>query len=53
VDAALQFVTVVTYVGGVFSLGGGRALLLALLWNAWSVVDAFRHERDAAASSAT
>ncbi|MBI2407164.1 MAG: hypothetical protein HYV19_02520 [Gemmatimonadetes bacterium] len=45
VDAALQFGTVVAYVGGVFfGLGGGRALLLALLWNAWSVVDAFRHE---------
>ena len=46
VDAALQFGTVATYVIGVFTLGGGRALLLALLWNAWSVVDAFRHEAD-------
>lgn len=45
-DAALQFGTVSTYVVGVFTLGGGRALLLALLWNAWSVVDAFRHEGD-------
>lgn len=45
VDAAFQFGTVAAYVGGVFfGLGGGRALLLALLWNAWSVVDAFRHE---------
>jgi uncharacterized membrane protein len=46
VDAALQFGTVVTYVVGVFSFGGGRAMLLALLWNAWSVVDAIRHEAD-------
>ena len=46
VDAALQFGTVATYVVGVLSLGGGRALLLALLWNAWSVVDAFRQEAD-------
>lgn len=44
VDAALQFGTVTTYVAGVFGFGGGRALLLALLWNAWSVIDAFRHE---------
>jgi hypothetical protein len=45
VDAALQFGTVAAYVGGVFfGLGGGRALLFALLWNAWSVVDAFRTE---------
>ena len=46
VDAALQFGTVATYVVGVVSLGGGRAMLLALLWNAWSVVDAFRHDAD-------
>ncbi|MFA6165463.1 MAG: hypothetical protein WC700_02530 [Gemmatimonadaceae bacterium] len=45
-DAALQFGTVAAYVIGVFSLGGGRSMLLALLWNAWSVVDAFRHEAD-------
>ena len=46
VDAAWQFGTVATYLAGVASLGGGRAFLLALLWNVWSVIDAFRHERD-------
>jgi hypothetical protein len=46
VDAALQFGSVAAYVAGVFSLGGGRALLLTLLWSAWSVVDAYRHEAD-------
>ena len=33
-------------VAGVAGLGGGRAFLFALLWNAWSVVDAYRHEDD-------
>lgn len=46
VDAAVQFGTVATYVVGVFALDGGRALPLALLWNVWSVIDAFRHEAD-------
>jgi hypothetical protein len=44
VDAALQFGTVVAYAAGVYGLGGGRAVLAALAWNVWSVVDAFRYE---------
>jgi hypothetical protein len=44
--ALLQFGTVVTYVVGTVGLGGRRALLLALAWNLWSVIDAYRHEAD-------
>jgi hypothetical protein len=44
--AIIQVGTVSAYVAGAFSLGGRRALLLALLWNAWSVIDAYRHEAD-------
>lgn len=44
--AAIQFGTVIAYVGAAFGLGGRRALLFAVLWNAWSAVDAYRHERD-------
>lgn len=46
VSAAVQFGTVATYVVGAATLGGGRALLLALLWNVWSVIDAYRHNTD-------
>jgi len=44
--AIIQLGTVSVYVAGALGLGGRRALLLALLWNAWSVIDAYRHEAD-------
>lgn len=44
--ALLQFGTVAAYLGGALGLGGRRALFLALVWNLWSVVDAYRHEVD-------
>lgn len=44
--AGAQFGTVVAYVIGAVAVGGHRALLLALLWNVWSVIDAYRHEAD-------
>lgn len=44
--AALQFGTVVAYAAGAFGLGGHRAAALALLWNLWSSIDAYRHEAD-------
>lgn len=46
VAASLQFGTVASYLGGVLAIGGRRALLLAVLWNLWSVIDAYRHEAD-------
>ena len=39
--AAVQFATVAAYVGAAYAAGGGRAFWLALLWNTWSVVDAY------------
>lgn len=44
--AAIQFASVAAYVIGAFGVGGRRALLFGLLWNAWSVIDAWRHEAD-------
>lgn len=44
--ALLQFGTVVVYAASAFGLGGRRAMLLALLWNLWSAVDAYRSEAD-------
>jgi hypothetical protein len=44
--AVIQFGTVSAYVAGALSLGGRRSLLLALLWNAWSIIDAYRHDGD-------
>jgi hypothetical protein len=44
--ALIQLGTVSAYVAGALSLGGRRDLLLALLWNVWSVIDAYRHETD-------
>jgi hypothetical protein len=41
VAAAIQLGAVVTYLGAAYSLGGGRAVWLALLWNAWSAIDAW------------
>jgi hypothetical protein len=46
VAASVQFGTVASYLAGALAFGGRRALLLALLWNVWSVIDAFRHEAD-------
>jgi len=31
---------------GALGIGGRGALLLALVWNLWSVVDAYRHDAD-------
>jgi hypothetical protein len=42
---AVQFVTVVAYIGGTTSLGMGRAAFLAFFWNVWSVADAWWWER--------
>lgn len=45
-SALVQFGTVAAYVIGTFGLGGRRALFFAVLWNVWSVIDAYRHEAD-------
>ena len=47
--AAIQVVTVGTYVVAAMSAGGDRALWLALAWNAWSAIDAYLHARTAGA----
>jgi hypothetical protein len=44
--ALLQFGTVITYIVSTLGLGGRRALILALAWNLWSVIDAYRHDAD-------
>jgi len=45
--AAVQAVTVVSYLVGALALGGGdRALWLAFAWNVWSAIDAYRHAPD-------
>ena len=41
--AIVQFGTVAAYLVAAGSLGGRRAMLLALLWNVWSIIDAARH----------
>ncbi len=43
--AALQALTVATYLAGALAVGGDGAFWLALAWNAWSSVDAYWHER--------
>jgi len=43
VAAIAQFGTVVAYLVGAGALGGHRAMMFALLWNVWSIVDAARH----------
>ena len=40
-----QLVTVVAYSATALTLGSGRALLVALAWNVWSAIDAYRHDR--------
>ena len=44
--ASVQFGTVATYLVGALAVGGRRALLLAVIWNVGSVIDAYRHETD-------
>ena len=44
--AVIQFGTVAAYLAGAHGLGGRRALMIALCWNVWSVIDAYRHEAD-------
>jgi hypothetical protein len=41
--AAIQLLTVGSYLFAAMNAGGGRAYLLALAWNAWSAFDAYRH----------
>lgn len=46
VSGAIQAATVGTYLVAASSVGGGgRALLLALVWNVWSAIDAYWHAR--------
>jgi hypothetical protein len=40
-----QLGTVVAYVTTALALGGGSALLLAIGWNVYSAIDAYRHDR--------
>lgn len=40
-----QLATVLAYFATALALGSGRALLLSVAWNAWSAIDAYRHER--------
>lgn len=44
--AVIQFGTVAAYLLGTLGVGGRRALLFALCWNLWSVIDAYRHDAD-------
>ena len=43
VSAAIQTATVCFYMIVASAGGGGRALFLALVWNLYSAVDAYRH----------
>ena len=44
-SAAVQTATVCFYLVAASAGGGGRALFLALVWNLYSAVDAYRHAR--------
>ena len=44
--ALAQFGTVVAYLFAAGSIGGRRAMLFALFWNVWSIIDAARHGKD-------
>ena len=44
--AAVQFGTVAAYAGLAISSGNPRALWIAVAWNVWSAIDAYRQERD-------
>src|SRR4051812_19538120 len=45
VAASVQFGTVAAYLVTALAIGSGWSLLLAVFWNLWSVIDAYRHER--------
>lgn len=45
IAGASQLGTVIAYGVTAVALGGGRTLLLAIAWNVWSAIDAYRHER--------
>ncbi len=45
-SAVLQFGTVASYMAASFGLHGRRAMVLGLLCNIWSSIDAYRHEAD-------
>ena len=44
--AAIQFTTVVAYVVVGSEFGLRQAMFFALLWNCYSVIDAYRHSAD-------
>lgn len=44
--ASIHLGTVTAYVACTIALGNHRALLGALVWNLWSVLDAYRHRSD-------
>ena len=44
-SGAGQLGTVLAYAATALALGSGRILLLAVAWNVWSAIDAYRHER--------
>jgi hypothetical protein len=46
VAAAIQAATVGAYLVAASSVGGGRALGLAIGWNVWSAIDAYWHARE-------
>ena len=42
---AAQLGTVVAYATGALVFGDARALIVAVVWNVWSAIDAYRNER--------
>ena len=44
--AVVQFGTVAAYAVAAISSGNARALWIAVAWNVWSAIDAYRRERD-------
>ncbi|HTJ22697.1 MAG TPA: hypothetical protein VL383_09905 [Gemmatimonadaceae bacterium] len=42
----MQFGTVAAYAAAAIASGNPRALWIAVAWNVWSAVDAYRQERD-------
>jgi hypothetical protein len=42
---ATQLGTVVAYGAGALVFGDARALAVAVVWNIWSAIDAYRNER--------
>jgi hypothetical protein len=43
---AVHLGTVLAYTATAYAFGGRRAALLAVAWNVWSAIDAYRHERE-------